>query len=376
MGRTHLPFIDWLKSAGMALIVFGHVSSAADALVPPIYPKQLGVASFVFLTGHSLARESRGGARVVFDRLFEVYLFGLATALVLGLVKLARVGDPNESNFLPFLAGANVLLDGFPANPTTWYIGCYIQIVIIWAVCLRGRGVTPRTVALVGVAEVAARAALLGAGRPFAAYMNVLNWATVFGLGLLAGRRAAEKQPRGLARPLLGLGLLVAAWPLVVRPFVAEPGFPMMRLGVGPALIGLAATSLAVTLAYASFTWAAFRLAVRLAPSALAAFLARNTLIVFLTHMPIYYMIHDPMTRRVANGTIRVALEFLVCFPLLAVASELVRRVTRPGALRRGARDRLRAAARRSSGVFGGGRPRRVGAITAAGGPHSGPRER
>ena len=59
MTKPYLPFIDWMKGLGLLLIVSGHVSATADHLLPPIYPKQLGVAFFLFVSGYSLARETQ-----------------------------------------------------------------------------------------------------------------------------------------------------------------------------------------------------------------------------------------------------------------------------------------------------------------------------
>ena len=60
MNRDHQPIIDWLKVVGMVLILLGHlVGKYTNDLSPPIYPKQLGVAFFLFAAGYSLARERR-----------------------------------------------------------------------------------------------------------------------------------------------------------------------------------------------------------------------------------------------------------------------------------------------------------------------------
>src|SRR6478672_3451877 len=73
-----LSFIDWMKTAGIVVIVVGHVAArTSDWMTPPIYPKQLGVAFFVFVTGYTLAREQRPVWRVLFNRLFDVYVFGI-----------------------------------------------------------------------------------------------------------------------------------------------------------------------------------------------------------------------------------------------------------------------------------------------------------
>src|SRR6266487_231031 len=103
MDRSHIHFIDWMKCLGMWLIVFGHV--AGDSIVhltPPIYPKQLGVAFFVFVIGWGLARESRDRLQVVYNRLFPVFLLGLGFAMVMSAVVFVRQHGLNKSNYLPF----------------------------------------------------------------------------------------------------------------------------------------------------------------------------------------------------------------------------------------------------------------------------------
>src|SRR5262245_7375136 len=132
MMRSRLLFIDWMKSLGILVIVYGHVAAATvDHLFPPIYPKQFGVALFLFALGFSLAHEERSSAQVLFNRLFNIYLFGLAFAVIMSAVAYVQLGRLSLSNYLPFVLGANVLFDNFPANPTTWFIGTYIHMLLL-----------------------------------------------------------------------------------------------------------------------------------------------------------------------------------------------------------------------------------------------------
>src|SRR3954451_15570204 len=85
MQRSY-PFLDWLKAIGLMLIVFGHEAHASTVwIAPPIYLKQFGVAFFVFASGFTLARETRPACRVVYQRLFEVCLFGIACASIISV---------------------------------------------------------------------------------------------------------------------------------------------------------------------------------------------------------------------------------------------------------------------------------------------------
>src|SRR6186997_858843 len=87
------PFVDWMKALGMSVIVYGHVAHATTVpLTPPIYLKQFGVAFFLFASGFTLARERRGAGETVFNRLFQVYLFGLSLAFLLTIVNLVTGG--------------------------------------------------------------------------------------------------------------------------------------------------------------------------------------------------------------------------------------------------------------------------------------------
>src|SRR6187455_457665 len=107
--RSRLFFVDWLKAAGISVIVLGHVAArTSDWMTPPIYPKQLGVAFFVFVTGYTLAREERPPGRVLFNRLFGVYFYGLLCAFASTALGWFSTHDLVESNYLPFVAGVNV----------------------------------------------------------------------------------------------------------------------------------------------------------------------------------------------------------------------------------------------------------------------------
>ena len=70
----------------MFLIVYGHVVgdpfNPFNQITQPAYTKQLGVAFFVFITGWSLANDNRNGLRVVFNRLFAIYFYGILFALL------------------------------------------------------------------------------------------------------------------------------------------------------------------------------------------------------------------------------------------------------------------------------------------------------
>ncbi len=329
MTAPRLAFIDWMKAIGMFLIVFGHVvGGPVNALTPPIYQKQLGVAFFLFVTGFTLARETRPAGGVVFRRLFEILLVGAAFAVLATVVSLASGGRGWLSNYLPLLLGANVLVNNFPVNPTTWYIGTYIHIILLWAAVVRHVRVTPALIAGVVVAEILIRAALWTWAGTFIAYMAFTNWLSVWLMGLYAGRVSPRPPP---AWTLAAAALAVAA-PLVcglVWPF--DDGFPLRALPAAGAWSRLVA-SVGVSLFYAGATWLAFAGTLRLAPSRLVAFLAAQTVVVFVVHMPVYNLLlpvvgHWPFWPR-------AILMLVVNYFALAAFGALVYRWLEPSALR------------------------------------------
>jgi peptidoglycan/LPS O-acetylase OafA/YrhL len=353
MSRTHLPFIDWMKCLGMFVIVYGHVAAwSSDHLTPPIYPKQLGVAFFLFVLGFSLAREARPTGEVLYNRLFDIFLFGITFALVLSACTYVqtswlegsfapRVSKFAASNYEPFVLGVNVVLDNFPANPTTWYIGTYLHVLLVWALVLRGIRVRPWMLLLVVLGEIGTRAALMETRGLFVAYMLLTNWATTFLLGTYFGQRKEAPRPGGWLLPLgcaLGLGLLVLGWPAAGNGLVKERSFPFMRLGAGSGAADLAVTAAAVSALYLLYTALTYGLVRRLPDLAVVRFFARNTLIIFIIHMPIFYWTRSFTLWAAPDPLARVALRLVLCFLLPAVASELIYRVVRPRALR----DKLR----------------------------------
>src|SRR5689334_24124543 len=123
LSRRLYPFVDWMKALGMTVIVYGHVTRAVP-LTPPVYPKQFGVALFLFAGGFTLARDRRPVVQAVFKRLFQTWLFAFVLAAALAVAGATTGSGLALSNFLP-LVGANLVFDNFPANPTTWYLGTY-----------------------------------------------------------------------------------------------------------------------------------------------------------------------------------------------------------------------------------------------------------
>jgi peptidoglycan/LPS O-acetylase OafA/YrhL len=325
-----------MKALGMSVIVYGHVAHATTVpLTPPIYLKQFGVAFFLFATGFTLARERRGAGETVFNRLFQVYLFGLSLAFLLTILSVVGGGRGAPSNYLPFAAGLNVAVNNFPANPTTWYLGTYVHFMLIWAVWLRRIRVRTWMVLAVVAIEIPIRALLMASAGPFVAYMLVTNWAAVFLLGMARGADADEEvrtHHKGYAAALVG-GL--AVWGVAMQFLPFEPTFPFMTLTGWPHAAGLVFVSASVSFLYVGTTVLLFE-AIRHFETVPApvALVARNSLIIFLVHMPVYYLLQPVLAGWTASYWTRVGILLLVCLPGLALLSEGIVAVVRPGQLR------------------------------------------
>jgi hypothetical protein len=256
-------------------------------------------------------------------------------------------GGLQPTNYLPFLLGANVLinfvpgmdprlLNSFPANPTTWYIGTYIHVLLVWALLLRRRRIALWLLAPVAVAEVVVRFLLAEKLGHLVAYMALSNWATVFLLGMHFGQRREQEPRGGLVAWLVALGALAVAWPLVGGLWAHDhAAFPFQLYGAESTHISVAVTSVAVSFVYVVYTWLVFEVTRRIPAPRVVEFFARNTIIVFIAHMPVYYATRDFIHERItASPWLEVAIRMAVCFVGLTLLSEVVRRVVRPQALR------------------------------------------
>jgi acetyltransferase-like isoleucine patch superfamily enzyme len=345
--RDYVPFIDWLKCLGMLVIVYGHVAGWAPlATLPPIMSKQFGVAFFVFIIGYSLSRETRNRWHVAFNRLFEIYLFGLALALILSVTTYFTIGRLQISNYAPLLGGANVIFNFFPANPTTWYLGTYLHVILLWAAFAYRLRVT--TGILLGslVIEIVVRALLIETAGRFVAYMLLTNWSMPLLLGLWYGQRSGAAGPKrsiGAWPAALGLmgGLVLWAALAAHLPFTWE--FPFMKLAVGSPLVGSLAVSVLISVLYVGVTWLTFQAVLKLPAPRFVRFVARNTLIIFLAHMPLYYVMEPALTAWIDSRLLRSVLYGIASVIGLGLLSEALRRLINPRELR----DRLLGLVRR-----------------------------
>jgi peptidoglycan/LPS O-acetylase OafA/YrhL len=325
--------LDWMKATGISLIVYGHVAHATTVpWVPPVYVKQFGVAFFLFAAGFTLAREKRSPVEVLLSRLVPVYLFGLTTAIVITAASLARGSGLALSNYLPFMAGANVAFDHFPANPTTWYLGTYIHALLLWACWLSRHRLGAGAIVVALAVEITARMALLTWVGPFVAYMALTNWLGVFVAGLMMGARpeVPTRVPAvvflvALAAGLVAISLTVGAW----NP---APEFPFMTFAATSG-VGLAAFSVLVSVLYLWTTLFVFKATEHAAAPAAVRFLANNSLLIVLLHMPLFFALNPVLARMGWPYWARVAIELVLFLPVLAWVSSVVTASVTPKAL-------------------------------------------
>jgi peptidoglycan/LPS O-acetylase OafA/YrhL len=337
MSGERLAFIDWLKAIGITLVVYGHLAGwTINEHFPPIFPKQLGVALFVFVAGYSLAAERRPVGHVMFRRLFEILFIGAVFAVVLSLIGLAVGEGPRLSNFMPLAFGANVLVDNFPANPTTWYIGTYIHLIVLWALVFRHIRVTTSVLLIALVFEISIRALAWRELGGYQAYMLAPNWFGCFLLGRSAGQAAmvardARPQGDGVAWTLAALALVwLVAQPIVGAPLDLLGPFRPVTGGTSDAMRLL--LSGAVSALYLGTCWTLYHATGRLAASRVAEFLSAHTVFVFVAHMPIMYVL-DPLMADWSMAA-QTVVRLIVCFGLVLVASVVFRRLVPMSAVR------------------------------------------
>lgn len=345
-GTTHIEFIDWFKCIGILLILYGHLAGWAPlAALPPIYTKQLGVALFLFVAGYSLARETRNRWQVAFNRLFEVFLLGLATALVMSAVTFATEGRLQLSNYAPLAGGINVIFNFFPANPTTWFLGTYFHVIALWTLIGHRVKVSPAILALSLLTEVGVRVILMETAGPFVAYMALPNWLTVILLGYWYGQRSGSGSlnlPHSRASLVAAFLLAsIAVWSAAASFLPFRQTFPFMQLGAN-GLIEHIAVSVLVSVVYLAATWLTFMSVVRLRAPGPVRFVAAHTLVIFLAHMPVYYALQP---RLMAWGLSRLAASvtlMVVCLAGLGWLSRVLHSGGRIRKMRDGAFGRLR----------------------------------
>ena len=277
----------------MLVIVFGH--TGGQAIFNPTLPvnfKQVGVVFFVIVTGYLLASERRPWSRVFYNRLFELFLFGILCSVIISVTRLYLIGDSNESNYLPFILGINVFFNGFPANPSLWYIGTYIHLLVVWALILRHIRVRLWMLILTVPAEILIRALLMKNAGDFIAYQALTNWMSILLLGQYLGQQTAgEKRASSKTNLIMYCAILtitVAAWLWITRTLNVTTSNPFGRLPWGDTTTALITTATSVSVIYLFWGIVGFNILRHLPAGPIVRFFSRNSMLIFIIHGPMY----------------------------------------------------------------------------------------
>jgi hypothetical protein len=312
----------------MFLIVLGHYfGEPFNHFTQPILFKQLGVAFFVFVMGWGLARESRPHWQVVYNRLFPMYFWGISIAVLLSIVFFVFQDRLLLSNYFPFVAGLNVFADSFPANPTTWFIGTYLHILLLWAVLLRKVPITKSFVLMVLIAEWLLRAFWIGFEQLFTGYMLISNWITILLLGMYMRNQHDNHKGSKALLILIGWAFMLFVWASLTNFTNLTQSFPFKTLPNWGAIQNGLTISAAISFVYITNTLMAVKLFSLVPANKIVCFFSRNTIIVFIGHMPLYD-VAEPIARIfVESGWGKRAIIVFIMYVGLSVVSELLHKV-------------------------------------------------
>lgn len=326
---NRIAMIDWFKAIGIFLIVFGHLDgNFTNTLTTPVLLKQLGVVFFIFIMGWQLAQETRSRKVVLFNRLFKICFWGISFALVLSLIKFVFIRDINKSNYLPFFFGINVVLNYFPANPTTWFIGTYFHLLLLWAFVLKKISVTKRIIFLSIILEIVARGILMNYGF-LRAYMLFFNWQTVFLIGIFFGQgvKKTHKEKNHLAQSILIYAGFIIVWAVGSKLFTFFKIFPFDVVLNSDGERMLFVTSFLISFVYIGHALLFFNVARRLPNNKIIEFFSRNTLIIFIVHMPVWYFIAPYMANLIPWHPLRLIADLGILFVGIGIFSFVLEKI-------------------------------------------------
>ena len=212
----------------------------------------------------------------------------------------------------------------FRQTPPPGTLVLTFTLLLLWALLLRGVTIAPRTILLWLPFEIGIRAAAMLLFGLYVSYMQLANWVGVLLLGLCFGARGIEAPPRHAIWPALAF---VIGWPILMGRFEWQLTFPWMSIAGLSEMASAIQVSILISAAYLLYTLAGFALIAALPAARVVDFLSRNTLIVFIAHMPLYYVLDHLFVTRVPYWP-RVIIEFVLCYVGLSLVSDALRRLT------------------------------------------------
>lgn len=347
MNKAILPshrvdFVDWLKAIGMFLIVFGHFfGDPYNQLTLPIYPKQLGVALFVFIMGWGLGSIHNNVWSVAYKRIFPMFFWGGLVAIIISVISLMLTNDLRLSNYSPFVLGVNVGFNTFPSNPTTWFIGTYFHIVLLWAIVLHRIKVTLPILGISLMLELSIRATLIYSDTLFIAYMTVPNWITVFLLGMYMRETKDKKPHQGLLFCVGGWALFTGLWAFAFSYLEVERRFPFYNIQVSGHMANAMFESVCISTLYLGHSYFFVLTFQRIKASNLVRFFSRNTILVFVVHMPFYAVAAPIASLFISSGWGKRLIIVMIMYVGLSLLSEYLNKVIRVNQIRDYLTDKL-----------------------------------
>jgi len=342
MISNRINFIEWMKAVAMLVVVYGHTNG--HAIINPTLPanvKQIGVVFFVMVTGYLLANERRYWPKVLYNRLFEILFFGALVTVVVSIVSYFLIGDLNESNYLPFMLGLNVIFNNFPANPSLWYIGTYIHLLIVWALLLRHIRVQAWMIVVVIPVEIVVRALLMHSAGDFIAYQLLTNWMSILLLGMYLGQQSKGDKLDSSKMSLVFYSALlfvaIIAWMWATRMLGVTESNPFGRFQIGSETVKQLSSATSVSLVYLIWGTLGFQIFRRLHAGPIVQFFSRNSLLIFIIHMPLIYASQDWLIELLGDDSqsfLRLAVNMLIFFVGLGLLSEVIRRLINPITIR------------------------------------------
>lgn len=325
MDKVRSDFVDWMKAVGMFLIVFGHFfGDPFNQFTQPVYPKQLGVAMFVFIMGWGLGKVNSTHYQVGYNRIFPMFFWGGIIALFISMISFFAIQDLAESNYAPLFLGINVIFNFFPANPTTWFIGTYLHIILLWVIVFRHIKITPIVLFLSLIFEIVFRSYFISDNSIFIAYMSLPNWLTLFLLGMYMCQQKDHSSSSGLMVRVIGWAGFLIIWAITLNNFDVSNRFPFKSIEISSQFINALTTSSIVSVVYLANTLFSIAVFSRIKAGRIVRFFSRNTIIVFIGHMPLYFVL-EPIVRVVfPSGWPKRLCIVLIMYIGLSLLSELL----------------------------------------------------
>jgi hypothetical protein len=156
----------------------------------------------------------------------------------------------------------------------------------------------------------------------FTGYMLITNWLTVFLLGMyMHHQKDNHNNIKALLVILLWI-ILLFTWASLLNPLNITKSFPFRLPAEHATLISSIALSVAISFVYLSNTLLAVNFFSRIPANRLVRFFSRNTIFIFIGHMPLYE-IAEPIARIfVESGWGKRAIVVFIMYVGLAILSE------------------------------------------------------